>query len=471
MKAENIISALGEISDKYVKEAEYAPKRQKSKRRKGFIVVGSALTAAAAVALMILSPWNRSEIIAPYAVAYAEYPESLRDPVADGFFEIDEEYRSYSTARHGAISDESREKLLDFCVNVSGEFLAGKGNRAYSPLNVYAALGMLSELTGGETRSQILELAGADSKEQLSDDISGILKANYRDEGLTTSIPANSIWLGSDIDYSADPLKTLAEKYYASSFYGTMGDEEYNEMYRGWINDMTGGLLSEQISDYKLSKGTTMSLVSTLYFHSTWIDKFHTKYTAPAVFHTPNGDISCDFMNESGMAVRSYYKGENFALYRRSFSRGGEMCFYLPDEGVSVNEMLGDKEFLDMLAGKELPDEMYRIEVGIPKFDVTSSLRLNDALKALGMTDAFDMELADFSPLTKAKAAATSATQEVRITVDENGVTAASAFELVSGMGGTDQEARFVLDRPFVYEIVSDTGCPLFVGVVENPLG
>ncbi len=468
MKAENIISALGNISDKYVKEAEHAPKRG---RRKLFITAASALTAAAAVALMIILPWSGSELIAPYTVAYAEYPESVRDPVADGFFGIDEEYRSYSTARHGAISDESREKLLDFCANVSGEILSGEGNRAYSPLNVYAALGMLSELTGGETRSQILELADADSKEQLSDDISGILKANYRDEGLTTSIPANSIWLGSDIDYSAAPLKTLAEKYYASSFYGTMGDEEYNEMYRGWINDMTGGLLSEQISDYKLSKDTTMSLVSTLYFHSTWIDKFHAKYTAPAVFHTPNGDISCDFMNESRMAVRSYYKGEKFALYRRSFSRGGGMRFYLPDEGVSVSEVLGDKEFLDMLTGKELPDEMYSIELGIPKFDVTSSLRLNDALKALGMTDAFDMELADFSPLTKVKAAVTSATQEVRVTVDENGVTAASAFELASGMGGTDKEAKFVLDRPFIYEIVSDTGCPLFVGVIENPLG
>ncbi len=471
MKAENIISALGEISDKYVKEAEYAPKRQKSKRRKGFIVVGSALTAAAAVALMILSPWSSSEIIAPYAVAYAEYPESVRHPYADKIYDITDEYRDYSTARREALSDESRGRLGRFCAKVSGEFLSGEGNRAYSPLNVYVALGMLSTLTDGETRSQILELAGAADKGQLADDIGGILKANYRDEGITTSIPANSIWLSSDIDYNAAPLNTLAEKYYASSFYGTMGDEEYNEMFRGWINNMTGGLLAERISDYKLSGDTIMSLVSTLYFHATWTERFHEDRTAAAVFHTPSGDISCDFMNEDGMYPRNYYKGKSFAVYKKEFSPGGEMRFYLPDEGINVNKLLKDKEFLDMLVAQELPDEMYNVEVRIPKFDVTSTLQLGDALKSLGMTDAFDIGAADFSPLTKTKAEVSSATQEVRVTVDEKGVTAASVFEIVGAMGGTDRKAKFVLDRPFVYEIVSDTGCPLFVGVVENPLG
>ncbi len=468
MKAENIISALGNISDKYVKEAEHAPKRG---RRKLFITAASALTAAAAVVLMIISPWSGSELIAPYTVAYAEYPESVRDPVADGFFGIDEEYRSYSTARHGAISDESRERLSGFCADVSGEFLSGEGNRAYSPLNVYAALGMLSELTDGETRSQILELAGAADKEQLADDIGGILKANYLDEGITTSIPANSIWLSSDIDYNTAPFDTLAVKYYASSFYGTMGDEKFNEMYRGWINDMTGGLLSERTSDYKLSADTMMSLVSTLYFQASWNEKFAPENTAPAIFHTPDGDITCDFMNEEAMNVGNYYKGKSFAVYKKIFCRGGEMRFYLPDEGVSVNELFNDGEFRDMLTAQALPDVMYNVKASIPKFDVTSTLELSGALKSLGMTDVFDMGTADFSPLTNTKAAITSATQEVRVTVDEEGVTAASAFQMIGGMGGTDKEAVFVLDRPFVYEIISDTGCPLFVGIIENPLG
>jgi len=466
MKAENIISALGNISDKYVREAEHAPKRG---RRRVLITAASALTAAAAVAVMIISPWSRSELIAPYAVAYAEYPESVRDPSLDNRYMTDE-YSDYKVARIGAISDESRERLGGFCGNVSGEFLAGEGNRAYSPLNVYAALGMLSELTDGETRSQILELAGAADREQLADDISGILKANYLDEGITTSIPANSIWLNSDIDYNANPLNTLAAKYYASSFYGTMGDEKYNEMLQGWINDMTGGLLSERISDLRLYPDTIMSLVSTLYFQASWTVKFDPEKTSEAIFHAPAGEITCNFMNEEEMNVGNYYKGNIFAVYKKPFSRGGEMRFYLPDEGISVNELFNDKDFLDMLSARELPDEMYMVEASIPKFDVTSALELSDALKSLGMTDAFDMGTADFSPLTKTKAAITSATQQIRVTVDEEGVTAASAFQMVGGMGGTDKSAKFVLDRPFIYEIISDTDCPLFVGVIENPL-
>ncbi len=467
MKAENIISALGDISDKYIKESEHAPKRG---RRKGFIAAAGALTAVAAAAVMIISPWKGQEFIAPYAVAYAEYPESVRDPFADGKFE-NEEFTDYQLARREVLSDESRERFGDFCARVSGEILSGEGNRAYSPLNVYTALGMLSELTGGETRSQILELAGAAGKDALSDDISGLLKANYRDEGLTESIPANSIWLDNDISYSADPLNLLAEKYYASSFYGNMGDEEYNEKYRGWINDMTRGLLSEQISDCKLYPDTMMSLVSTFYLQATWGENFDPENNTQAVFHAPDGDMTCEFMNEDAMYPFNYHKGERFAVYKKNFSRGGEMRFFLPDEGISVNELLSDEEFKEILAAKSLPDIMYYVEVSIPKFDAASTLELKDALKTLGMTDAFDIGAADFSPLTKTAAAVTSATQEVRVTVDENGVTAASAFQMVGGMGGTDRTARFVLDRPFIYEIVSDTGCPLFVGIIENPLG
>lgn len=28
---------------------------------------------------------------------------------------------------------------------------------------------------------------------------------------------------------------------------------------------------------------------------------------------------------------------------------------------------------------------------------------------------------------------------------------------------------NFVLDRPFVFEIMSETGIPIFVGIVNNP--
>lgn len=35
----------------------------------------------------------------------------------------------------------------------------------------------------------------------------------------------------------------------------------------------------------------------------------------------------------------------------------------------------------------------------VPKFDVSSDLELTDALKALGVTDVFDFDKSDFSPL------------------------------------------------------------------------
>ena len=40
------------------------------------------------------------------------------------------------------------------------------------------------------------------------------------------------------------------------------------------------------------------------------------------------------------------------------------------------------------------------IHWSVPKFDVDSNLELTDALKALGVTDVFDFDKADFSPLS-----------------------------------------------------------------------
>ncbi len=471
MKADNIISALGDIGDKYIKEAEHVSKRQ---NRKGFIAVGSALTAAAAVILMITSPWSRSEVIAPYAVAYAEYPEYVRDPYADGE-EHDKEtyklYNEYNTARKEALSGESRERLGEFCANVSWGLLSGEGNRAYSPFNVYAALGMLSELTEGETCKQILELTRTDSREQLAEDIGGLLKSNCRDEGLTTSLPANSLWLNYGVEFNTDVLDSLAKKYFAFSFCGIMGDEEYDEMYRGWINDMTGNLLTEQMSEHYLPPERYMMLVSTLYFKTPWAEKFSADATAPGIFHAADGDISCDFLNGESLYPGNYYKGKNFTVFAKDFLSGGEMRFFLPDAGISVNDLLRDSELRETLSAADLPDEeLYYVKVSIPKFDMASTLDLTGALKTLGMTDAFDVKTADFSPLTKENVAVSSATQEIRVMIDEDGVAASSVVELPIDPI-EDKTAEFVLDRPFIYEIVSDTGCPLFVGVIENPLG
>ena len=77
------------------------------------------------------------------------------------------------------------------------------------------------------------------------------------------------------------------------------------------------------------------------------------------------------------------------------------MRFLLPDEGVTLESLI---ESGAAVGGLQVYDNGVCLEVGkvhwsVPKFDVSSDLQLIDALKRLGVTDVFDDEKADFSPL------------------------------------------------------------------------
>ena len=48
--------------------------------------------------------------------------------------------------------------VLDFAGRTAEKIFAGQENTVYSPVSLYAALGMLTELTDGETKQQVMEL-------------------------------------------------------------------------------------------------------------------------------------------------------------------------------------------------------------------------------------------------------------------------------------------------------------------------
>ena len=142
-----------------------------------------------------------------------------------------------------------------------------------------------------------------------------------------------------------------------------------------------------------------------------------------------------------------------------------------------VNEpsmLLADEPTMDfLLSGGESVESKYLIvNLALPKFDTASDLDLADSLKALGITDVFDPAVSDFSPMTDDTAAYLSqAKHAARVTVDEEGVTAA-AYTVMMTCGAAappEEEVDFVLNRPFVFAITGTDGLPLFVGIVHQP--
>ena len=140
-----------------------------------------------------------------------------------------------------------------------------------------------------------------------------------------------------------------------------------------------------------------------------------------------------------------------------------------PPGGESFEDIIKRTgEFLTELTGDYNAAELVW---SVPKFDVKSSTGLNEALRSLGVTDAFDGTKADFTPLTDNGAVVDSVMQAARVKIDEDGVEAAAYTEIVandSAMMEIPPTVEMELDRPFLFVIFDYNNVPLFVGTVNT---
>ena len=425
-------------------------------------------------------------IVVPLAnlVASPEYPKMMVCPVYANYEDKDEYYDALREwyKDKDALYDQPTgyaDNLSDFWAKSIPEFLSGEGNRAYSPLNVYLALAMLAEVSGGESRQQVLDLLGADSMEALRTQAGHVWNAHYSNDGKTTSLLANSLWLDEMYNFKNDTIQALADNYYASVFHGNLGTEELNEQLRAWINFQTGGLLREQTENAALSEDSVFALVSTLYFAADWSEYFDADLTEDAVFHCKDQDLTTVFMNR---AIKSgtYYWGKDFGAVRLELNSGAELnsgsvWLILPDEDKTMEDVLNSGEYLKMTQSPTCWEnkQNLNINLSVPKFDISAQADLIRGMKNLGLSDVFDDSTADFSPMTDTKNLFLGKIDHtVRVAVDEAGVIAAAYtvmdFLLNSGFP-TNEEIDFVLDRPFLFVVSSHDQLPLITGVVEQP--
>ena len=232
-----------------------------------------------------------------------------------------------------------------FYSNAFRTYLSGtQENRAYSPVSLYMALSMLAECTSGESRSQILSLMSAPDIETLRTQAGQVWNANYCDDGAIKSVLANSVWLSDSLETNSGTIGTLAKSYYASAHSGEFGSDEMTQAIRGWLNEQTGGMLNDAVSDVAPDASTLMALYSTVWFKGRWDNEFNKQLNDTRTFHAPSGDVQAEFMTQS--FDRSYYWGEDFGAVKQPFVSGCDMWLILPDEDKSVSDVLDSGNYL-----------------------------------------------------------------------------------------------------------------------------
>ena len=402
-----------------------------------------------------------------YSVAQPNIPKQVQ---------FTEDYNSkqsedfYEQTRNRIVNNSvDKADFSEFLNRTAKSFLSVKDNqnKIYSPANVYIALSMLASCTDGETQKQILNVLGTDSETKARETATKLLKGNYIDDGTKKSLLTNSVWTSSKFNLNKSFLEELSQNYYAPIFSGNTSDEAYSKALQKWLNSSTDNLLSDAANGIKFDEQTAMALVSTLYYAANWKSEFLEKDNTQKVFHSPVGDKTCTFMYQR--TYDEYIKEDGFGAVKKQFSGSGYMYFILPDEGISPETIIGSKSLTDILCSGTYGNAVTAdIKLSVPKFDVASNLNLKDYLVSLGMTDAFDIEKADYSPVSSDKLFLSKIQHAARVSVDEKGVTAAAfTVEMTDGLGAIENFVDFTLDRPFIFAITDSSGV-MFIGIVNQ---
>ncbi len=355
--------------------------------------------------------------------------------------------------------------VLDFAGQTAGKIFTGGENTVYSPVSLYVALGMLTELTDGQTKQQVMELLGAADTEALRQQIKNLWLSVYRDNDAVCRL-ANAAFLRENADVKQSAADTLADWYYASSYRVPMGTEEADKAIASWLNQQTGDLLYGETGNIRTDADDLLRLYNTIYYKASWWEPFESSRTKADTFTAADGSrqrVNFMHLTETGDVLR----GEGYTAAPKSLQYG-RMVFVLPDEGVTPESLLARDGFLTELTGDY---DSAQVIWSVPKFDVESSVDLEDALKALGVTDAFDENKADFTPLTDNGAVVDSVMQAARVRIDEEGVEAAAYTEAVMQDAAAPEPPPVVemnLNRPFLFVIFNGDNVPLFVGTVQT---
>lgn len=353
----------------------------------------------------------------------------------------------------------------DFAVRLFQHSLSQEGNTLVSPLSVLSALGMTANGAKEQTLAQMEQVLGMDT-EELNTFLYSIL------DGQSDTLKlANSIWFTDDHGFavSEDFLETNAN-YYHADLYQTKLDETAKDAINSWVSEKTDGMIPSIID--KVPDNAIMYLVNALSFDAEWASPYEDYQVEEGTFTKEDGtEQSVELMHSTQY---SYVEDEYATGFMKAY-QGGKYAFIalLPKEGGSV------EDYVATLTGAHIREMLENTEnttvyAALPKFEAGFEIELSDTLQAMGITDAFSKENADFTGLgtaTDGNIFISQVKHKTQISVTEMGTKAgaATAVEMICGTALIQDYKTVTLDRPFVYMIVdTETWLPIFMGTLMD---
>lgn len=364
------------------------------------------------------------------------------------------------------------ENSNDFGVSLfKNTALAEHDNLMLSPLSAGIALTMALNGADQETYSQIKKMLGYDENMTLED-----INSSYNElvPQLLNADDLINISIANAVFYS----ETF---YFHESFFNTMG-EEFNATVEGhnfslpatvdvinnWASDNTNGKI-EQVID-GIDPLTVMFLMNALYFKGDWTYQFDESETTSLPFTLESGE-SINVETMQGLVGSIQYHGDNYKSIELPYGRKNySMVLIVPNN--SINDFYNDftpQLWDEITTAMNEQTEWAETQIFLPKFSFEYEKVLNDILIEMGMEDAFDDNIADFSNISPLHIWIDFVKQNTFIDVNEEGTEAAA----VTTIGFETESAgppRFMIDKPFIFAIRErTTNTLMFMGSVYDP--
>ena len=363
----------------------------------------------------------------------------------------------------------------DFGVRLFKTSMEEGKNTLISPLSVLYALAMTANGADGETLTQMEKVLGMDV-DKLNSYMLAYLDLLPESKDYKMSL-ANSIWFKDDPNFAVEQsfLQTNAD-YYGAGAYKAAFDEGTRNDINNWVKEHTDGMIPEIIDE--IPDEAIMYLVNALAFDAKWADEYEEHQIREGRFTMEDGTRqNVDMMHSEEYTYLEDDLATGFIKYYKD--RKYAFVAMLPNEGVSVSQ------YVDSLTSEHLRELLNNpqdltVFASIPKFETEYDIEMSEVLQEMGMTDAFDYRVADFSKLGTYNVDGMNicinrVLHKTFISVSEQGTRAGAATAVEMVAEGAMEIVEFkevVLDRPFVYMLIDcETNLPFFIGTMMNVNG
>nr|XP_046244415.1 glia-derived nexin [Scatophagus argus] len=347
-------------------------------------------------------------------------------------------------------------------------------NVVLSPHGVASILGMLLPGAHGETRKQVLNA--------LRYKKNGPYKMLKKLHKTLTAKSNQDIVLIANAMFTQEsfPMKEAFVATNKANFQSESKCLDFSNPHAAadeinkWVNNKTKGHIPSLIKADMLDPILTrLVAVNSIYFKGLWKSRFQPENTKMRPFTAGNGNVyKVPMMSQlsvfnMGMATTPQglkYKVIELPYHGNTIS----MLIVLPsEEDTPLSRVIPHISTATVQSWTKLM-HMRKVRLLIPKFTADAEVDLEAPLSALGITDIFNENRADFRHLSTEPVYVSKALQKAKVVVNEDGTKAAAATTAI--LLARSSPPWVTVDRPFLFLIRHNpTGTILFMGQINQP--